>query len=82
MMTSSSPMMLSGVAGTKGLPGGLMPSTVKPNRVRMTVVARSLPRTARGGNILTTAKSSSNSMKSSIRPETRWAVRSPASRSG
>ena len=43
---------------------------------------RFLPRIGFGGYIFTRAKSSSNSMKSSMRPLTRCAVRSPASRSG
>ena len=64
------------------LPGDLMPTTVMPYLRRTLESARETPRIGLGGYILTMAKSSSNSMKSIMRPETRWATRSPASASG
>jgi hypothetical protein len=80
--------MLSGVmgvlgwAGRKVSRGGLTPTTVMPWRARRAHSPRVLPMASWGARILAMAKPLSSSMKSIMRPETRWATRSPIAASG
>ncbi len=66
----------------KGFPGVFTPTTVIRCFLRTADSSSVMPRIGFGGYILASTKSSSNSMKSSIRPDTRCATRSPASASG
>lgn len=66
----------------KSSPGVFTPTTVTPYLERTWDSASVKPTHSAGGYIFTIAKSSSNSMKSSMRPFTRWAARTPASCSG